>query len=379
MPNQTDIAIIGGGVMGSAAAYALAKRGVSVTLFEQFRPNHALGSSHGPSRIIRLAYDGADYVALARAAFAGWRDLEAEAGETLLVQTGGLDLGTPDAFALAGIETTFDATGVPYEKLDRDEIALRFPQFNLPEGTIGLYQADYAILAADRCVADMLRLAAQRGAILHTGKRVTAIAYDANGVSLTTASGTVSADRVIVAAGSWTGELLRPLGVDLPLTILREQLAFFEAADPAEFMPGRFPLAIHRFPGTTSLGAAFPIFDHPGVKMIIDRTGPAVLPDDPDRSIDAPLLERLRAYSCDLLPGLTGKILETASCRYTMTLDEDFVLDLHPDTPRVVIASPCSGHGFKFAIVIGDILADLALAGRTPHDIARFRLNRFGA
>jgi glycine/D-amino acid oxidase-like deaminating enzyme len=182
---------------------------------------------------------------------------------------------------------------------------------------------------------------------------------------------------VIVAAGSWTGHLLRSLDLDLPLTVLKEQLAFFEAANPADYLPGRLPLVIHRFPATTSLGSFFPIFDHAGVKIMIDRIGPSVAPDDPDRAIDQSSLERLRVYATELLPGLTGRIIEAVSCRYTMTPDEDFILDRHPEHPAIVIASPCSGHGFKFGIVIGSILADLALTGETPHDISRFRLDRF--
>jgi sarcosine oxidase len=141
-------------------------------------------------------------------------------------------------------------------------------------------------------------------------------------------------------------------------------------------MPGRFPLFIHRYPGTTVLGSGFPIFGHSGVKLMIDRIGPAVQPDAPDRSIDADRLARLHAYATELLPGLTGEILEAVSCRYTMTPDEDFIIDRHPAYPQVVIASPCSGHGFKFGVLIGQILAELATHGATEHDIARFRLDR---
>ena len=133
---------------------------------------------------------------------------------------------------------------------------------------------------------------------------------------------------------------------------------------------------IHRFPDTTTLGSVFPIFEHTGIELMIDRTGPAVDPDDSDRSIDAESLERLRAYAMELGPGVTGEVIEAVSCRYTMTPDEDFVLALHPEHPPIAIASTCSGHGFKFAPVIGEILADLVTAGRTGHDIDRFRLDR---
>jgi sarcosine oxidase len=346
-------------------------------LLEQFAIGHDRGSSHGPSRIIRLAYDSHDYVDLARASYALWRALEAESGARLLVQTGGLDIGTPDALALDGIRATFQSTGVPFEQLSRDAIIGRYPQFNLPEGTIGLYQADYGLLAADRCVATLATQARQHGAVIHEGEVAQQVRMTAGGsVEVRTDQGAYFAERLILSAGSWLRPLLRQLDLDLPITVRKEQLAFFRAADPQAFGPERLPLVIHRFPGTTMLGSVFPIFDHAGVKIMIDRIGPAVAPDDPDRMIDEPRLEQLRAYATDLLPGLTGEIIEAVSCRYTMTPDEDFIIDRHPAHPQVIVASPCSGHGFKFAIVIGRILADLAVRGATEYNIARFRLGR---
>ncbi len=371
-----DILIVGAGVMGCAAAYQLAKDGARVLLFDQFAVGHDRGSSHGPSRIIRLAYDSLDYVALARASYALWRELEAESGARLLTPTGGLDIGPPNALALDEIRATYLAAGVPFEALDRTAIIARYPQFNLPEGTVGLYQADYSLLAADRCVATLADQARRYGAIIHEREPARAIGATSGGVGLRTDRGLYSADRLILSAGSWMRPLLRQLDLDLPLTVQKEQVAFFRARDPEAFMPGRLPLVIHRFPNTTSLGSVFPIFDHGGVKVMIDRTGPEVAPDDPDRSIDGPLLERLHAYATQLLPGLTGEIIESVSCRYTMTPDEHFIIDRHPAHPQIVIASPCSGHGFKFGAVIGRVLADLAVRGATEYDIARFRLDR---
>ena len=371
-----DVLIVGAGVMGCAAAYQLAKDGARVQLFDQFALGHDRGSSHGPSRIIRLAYDSLDYVALARASYTLWRELEAASGARLLRPVGGLDVGAPDAQALDEIRATYLAAGVPFEALDRAAIMTRFPQFRLPEGTVGLYQADYGLLAADRCVATLADQARRYGATIRASEPVRTIRATSGGVELRTDQGVYSADRLILSAGSWIGPLLRQLDLDLPLTVQKEQVAFFRARDPEAFMPGRLPLVIHRFPNTTSLGSVFPIFDHAGVKVMIDRVGPQVAPDDPDRSIDTMLLERLHAYAADLLPGLTGEIIAAVSCRYTMTPDEHFIIDRHPVHPQIVIASPCSGHGFKFGAVIGRILADLALHGATAYDIARFRLDR---
>jgi monomeric sarcosine oxidase len=376
MTKSVDVIIVGGGVMGCAAAYHLAKDGQRVLLLEQFGLGHACGSSHGPSRIIRLAYDSPDYVALARASYTLWHELEAESDTNLMQQTGGLDIGAPDAFALDGIRATFESTGVPFEEFDRNAITERYPQFNLPEGTIGLYQPDYALLAADRCVAALAAQARRYGAIIRDNEPARQIRALTGSVEVRTDHSTYTAERLILSAGSWMSPLLHQLDINLPLTIRKEQLAFFRAADPEAFMPDRLPLVIHRFPGTTSLGSVFPIFDHTGVKMMIDRIGPSVAPGDADRSINQAHLEQLRTYSTSLLPGLTGEIIEAVSCRYTMTPDEDFIIDHHPAYSHITIASPCSGHGFKFASVIGRILTDLATQGTTGYDIDRFRIDR---
>jgi len=371
-----DVIIVGGGVIGCAAAYHLAKDRRRVLVLEQFEVGHSNGSSHGPSRIIRLAYDALDYVRLAQAAYALWRELADEVNERLIVQVGGIDFGAPNALALDGIRATYQAAGIPFESLDRDEIMRRYPQFNLPEDIVGFYQADYSLLAADRCVAALAGLARHHGATIRTGAPARQIAISGGGVEVRTDQRTYHADRLILCAGSWMRPLLGQLGLDVPLRVLKEQLAFFAAREPDQFMPGRFPLFIHRYPNTTALASGFPIFGHRGVKLMVDRIGPEVAPADPDRAVDADRLRRLHGYATDLLPGLSGEIIEAVSCRYTMTPDEDFIIDRHPEYPQIVIASPCSGHGFKFAVAIGQIVSDLALRGATAYDIARFRLNR---
>jgi sarcosine oxidase len=371
-----DVIIVGGGAMGCAAAWRLALGGHRVRLLEQFAIGHALGSSHGPSRMIRLAYDAPEYVQMGQAAFELWAELEAASGESLMLRTGGINAGLSHANELAGIAQTYDALGVPYDRLDSDELRRRFPQLTFPDGTIGLYQGDYGILAASRIVAALAAQARGNGATLHENEPVQRIAPDGDGVTVQTAHGSYRADRVILAAGSWIGPLLAPLGLDLPLTVLQEQLAFFRVRDPENHGPDRLPLVMHRFPGTTSIGSVFPIFDHEGIKVMLDRVSPGVDPASPDRDIDRARLDALRSYAADLLSGITGEILETTSCRYTMTPDEDFVIDIHPEHPQIVFGSPCSGHGFKFAPVIGQMLADLAIQGETPYPTARFRLGR---
>jgi sarcosine oxidase len=372
----TDVIIVGGGVIGCAAAYHLAKDRRRVLLLEQFEVGHANGSSHGPSRIIRLAYDALDYVRLAQAAYALWRELANEVNERLIVQVGGLDFGAPDALALDGIRATYLAAGIPFETLDRDEIMRRYPQFNLPDGIVGFYQADYSLLAADRCVAALASQARHHGATIRTSEPARQIAISGGGIEVHTDQGSYHADRLILSAGSWMRPLLGQLGLDVPLRVIKEQLAFFAAREPDQFMPGRFPLFIHRYPNTTVLASGFPIFGHRGVKLMVDRIGPEVAPEDPDRAVDADRLRRLHGYATGLLPGLSGEIIEAVSCRYTMTPDEDFIIDRHPEYPQIVIASPCSGHGFKFAVAIGQIVSDLALRGATAYDTTRFQLDR---
>jgi monomeric sarcosine oxidase len=372
----SDAIVVGGGVIGLAAAHALARRGARVTLVEARRIGHDLGSSHGPSRIIRLTYQGADYVTLARASFAGWHALAEEAGERLVVPCGGVDFGLPEATFLDEMRAVMAAADVRFEPLDRDGIVARWPQLHPPDGVVGFYQPDYAMLVADRCLAVLADAARRAGAELVEGEAVHAIRARGDGVEVETAAGARRAGRLVLATGSWTAPLAAPLGVELPLTVLREQLAFYRAPDEAAYAPGRFPLLIHRFPRTTMLGSGFPLLGRPhGVKVMLDRIGPAVDPSDPDRSLHAAHLARLDAYVRELLPGL-GERIAAVSCRYTMTPDEDFVLDRLPGAPQVVLAAACSGHGFKFAPVLGEALADLALDGTSAVPIGRFRLDR---
>lgn len=376
MNSTTDVIVIGGGVMGTAAAWQLARGGASVRLLERHAIGHALGSSHGPSRIIRLAYDTQDYVQLAKSAYAKWRELEQDAGQTLIQPVGGLDMGTADALGMDGIRAAYIAAGVPFESLDAAALMRRYPQFRLREDVTGLFQADYSILPADRCVATLAAQARRFGALIHEHEPALTVLPTSDGVSVTTPAGTHHAARLVLCAGSWSGALLTQLDIDLPLVVRKEQVIYMEAARPQEFTPGRYPLFIHRMPGSTTLASGFPIYGHSAPKFMIDRVGPVTAPEDTDRSPEPNNLADVRRYAMEMHHGLTGNVSEIVSCRYTMTPDEDFVIDRHPGLPQIVIASPCSGHGFKFGAVIGEALADLALRGATAHDITRFKLDR---
>jgi len=376
MDSTLHVLITGGGIVGCATAYAVAKAGHRVTLIEQFKVGHALGSSHGPSRIIRLAYDGADYVRMAQASYVGWRALEAKANVRLLEIIGGYDIGVPGTEAINGIRDTFVQTGVPFTPMTGAQMMTQFPQMHIPADMDVLYQADYGLLHADACVATFVAQARQHGATIVEDECVTAIHPSATHVEVQTSRQHYSADRIIVCAGSWMNKVLEPIGLYLPLKTTKEMSAYYRPHDPQEFMPGRFPLFLQRHPGSTVIGNAFPIFGSPYVKVILDRNGVVVDPDDTDRSVHQPSLDKLKAYAAATLPTLGDDLVEVATCRYTLTPDEHFILDRHPAHANIIIGSPCSGHGFKFAPVLGQILSDLALRGATSFDINRFRLDR---
>lgn len=372
-----DVIIVGGGVMGCATAYQLAKSGARVLLLEQYTIGNHLGSSGGPSRLFRLAHTSTDYVELARVAYILWREVESESGEQLMQQSDALDIGMPAM--LEPLHKTLQVTGVPFELLDRSEIMHRFPKFNLLEDNIGLYQADYALLAARRSVGAFASLARRHGAILSEGQTVRQIIPSSSSVQVRTDQGTYRAGSLVLCAGSWMGSLLKQLGIDLPLKVRQEVVTFFMPADPMNWMPGKFPLFRHHLHSKNARwGVGFPIFEHEGVKLLLDCSGPFVEPDEADRSPSDEVLGWIRAYAAEMLPTLGENIIESGTCRYTMTPDDDFILDRHPAYPQVVVASPCSGHGFKFAPLIGRILADLAVHGSSGYNIERFRLDRPG-
>jgi sarcosine oxidase len=371
-----DVAVIGLGATGSAALHHLARRGVRVVGIEQFASGHDRGSSHGETRIIRLGYfEHPSYVSLVRAAIPLWRALERESGKALLHVTGILEMGAPDSTLVAGTLRSAQTHGLPHETLDAAEVARRFPAFVLPPHFVGVFQPDGGILAADAAIEAQLALACTAGAEVRTHETVQAIEPTPDGVRIVTDHGSIAAGQAVVAAGPWVKRLLPDLRV--PMRVTRQVVGWFAPSDPALFWRDRCP--VFMLENQDGIFYGFPRGPQPGVKFAkhhhadetIDPSGAAMPMGAAD---EAMLRPALAAH----LPAANGALVAGQTCRYTMTPDGDFIIDRLPGAPSVIVASPCSGHGFKFAPVIGEILADLATHGATRHDISRFGLARFG-
>jgi len=371
---EYEYIVLGLGGFGSAAAYWLARRAGSEVLgLEQFELGHARGESQDHSRIIRLSYHTPEYVELARHAFKAWHEVESEAGEPLILRTGGLDLGPRDsAIPLANYSDSMDAAGVSYETLDADEIMRRWPPFRLTADIHGLYQSESGIAMAAKSNAAHQRLARAFGAVLREHAPVEAIAPLDGEIALHSGGEEYRCRRLIITAGAWSNGALGHLGLRLPLCVTQEQVTYFASPRLAVFQPERFPVWIWM---DDPCFYGFPVFGEPGPKVGQDAGGKEVTAEtrtyDPDREA----LERVRMFLGRYLPDALGPILYTKSCLYTLTPDRDFVLDRLPEHPSVLVAIG-GGHGFKFASLVGKILAELAVAGHTAANLEPFRIDR---
>ena len=377
-----DVIVVGLGAMGSATAYQLARRGARVLGIEAFTPGHELGSSGGLTRIIRLAYfEHPSYVPLLKAAWALWPEIEAEAGARLLEVTGGLYVGRRGSDVLEGALLSAQMHGLQHELLNADESRRRFPALRLDDDMQTLHEPLAGILFAQRCIAAHLDLAERHGAELHFEERVTAWQPDGDGVTVETDRGTYRAAKLVISVGAWLPKLAPELG--LPLVVERNAAFWFEpAAQPEMFARDRLPVWImeldaeHAFYGFPALPTDG---DTPaqGVKVARHHGGTLVDPDTIQREATDADEQIVRGFMARHLPGANGRRLDARVCMYTNTPDFNFVLDRHPADPRVVVVSPCSGHGFKFSNIVGRIAADLALDGRTGFDIDFLGLGRF--
>jgi sarcosine oxidase len=344
---------------------------------EQFELGHSNGASQDHSRIIRFSYHRPDYVRLARRAYESWSEVEAEAGTPVVTITGGLDLWPPgSATPIEDYTGSLRAEGVPFELLDADEVIRRWPQWRLDEGTTGLFQAQGGIADPIRGNGAHRRLAVQRGARLLDRTPVRAV-RDAGGgeFEVVVADGaTYRTGRVVIAVDAWTNELLAGFNRRLPLTVTREQVTYFACPDPAAFAPERFPIWIWM---DEPACYGFPTYGEAGPKVAQDCGGQPTTPATRTFERDEAAFARVEAFMTRHLPGALGPPIYTKTCLYTLTPDRDFVVDRLPDAAGVALALG-AGHGFKFASVIGRILAELVTDGTTPSsgEIGEFRVDR---
>lgn len=372
MPNF-DVIIIGLGAMGSAAADHLSRRGFRVLGFDAHPPGHQLGASHGKSRFIREAYfEKPDYVTLVQRAYGQWRDLEARSGKSLLEITGGLWMGTLQSPIVAGARLSAERHGLAHELLDAAEIRRRFPTFQVEDHLWGLLEPNAGILQPEACVQAQLKEAERHGARLRFGERVLRWHADGSGVRVETEELTVTAGRLIVAAGPWAAKVLADL--NLPMEAHRVHYLHCEPPEPERF--AKLPLwLIDWAPGVFYYGV--PYRAGAGVKFGLHCASTACDPDTVDRTVSQAQIAEFQTAMERILPGSANRLLWAESCLYAMTPDTDFILDRHPAHPQVAFGCGFSGHGFKFAPVIGEALADLAMEGKSGLPIEFLRLSRF--
>jgi sarcosine oxidase len=374
MRESYDVIVIGLGAMGSATVAHLAKRGQRVLGLEQFERNHAKGSSHGISRIIREAYfEAPEYVPLVQRAYQLWRDLEKETGRFLLTITGGLNVGTPDSQFVSGSIASAKLHDLPYEYLNPAEVAERFPGFKLTDDLVAVYEPNAGYLKPEGCQLAHYHIAGKYGGELHFEEPVKEWEASDNGVRVTTSKGVYDAQKLVIAAGPWAGQVMADLG--LPLSVRRIVNVHFNPERRDLFRGKNCPVYLFQVPEGDYYG--FPIFPGRGLKIGRHDIGEQTTPQDIRRSVDASEIKMLREVLDKYMPGASGMVKETLTCMYTDTPDSHFIIDLHPEHQNVAIACGFSGHGFKFASVIGEVLADLAIDGETRHEIGFLSAARF--
>ena len=371
---QYDAIVIGLGGMGSAALYQLARRGKRVLGIEQFGIAHDMGSSHGVTRIIRLAYhEHPSYVPLIRRAYELWRSLEASTNEQILHITGSLDAGPHGSSNFTGSLLSCEEHDIPHEVLTSAEITKRFPGYRLPGETMAVFQEDGGFLLPERCIALFVEQAQALGATVHANERTLEWQPTESGVRVSTENGEYEAETLVITAGAWASKLLPSLSAAaIPE---RQVLAWLETLKPQLFTPENFPV----FNLIVEEGKyyGFPVYGIPGFKFgRYHHLEEDVDPDAIDRRPNARDESGLRQFAEKYFPDGAGATSSLKACMFTNSPDEHFIIDRLPDAPQVVIAAGFSGHGFKFASVIGEILTDLTLNGATTHDIGMFNLAR---
>jgi sarcosine oxidase len=370
-----DAIVVGAGAMGSAAAYNLARRGKRVLVLERFGIPHDMGSYHGQTRIIRLAYyEDPSYVQLMRRAYELWHDIQNRVGERLLYKTGSIDAGPEDSWVFKGSWNSCRMHDLSHEVLTGAELHRRYPGYHLPKDHLALLQPDGGFLTPERCIVSYVTAAQAEGAEVHGHEGALDWEPLESGVRVRTERGSYDAEKLVVTAGAWNSNLLGVLdGLAVPE---RQVLAWLQPTAPERFQPGNFP--VFNLLAEEGRFYGFPVYGVPGFKFgKYHHLEEDVDPDQMEREARAEDEDLLRQFAERYFPEGCGPTMSLHSCMFTNTPDKHFIIDTHPAYPQVSFASPCSGHGFKFASVVGEIMADLAETGMTRHDISLFRLDRF--
>jgi sarcosine oxidase len=370
-----DVIVLGLGAMGSATAFELARRGRCVLGVEQFPLVHDLGSSHGHTRVIRKAYyEHPAYVPLAQRAYERWYELEQRQGCHLLTECGCLSVGPADGELVTGVRRAAKEHSLPVQEFIGAELRRRFPAFQFEDDQVGVVETEAGFLYVEACVRAQLDAARQLGAVLHENEAVVSWQVDGQGASVCTPSGRYAADRLVITAGAWAGAALAGLG--LPLTVLRKPMLWFGAANDALLRRDIFPIYLFDTPQGFYYG--FPVLDSLGHKAARHDAGLEVAdPARVDRAVSETDEQECRAFLRRHLPPVNGPLRQGKVCLYTVTPDRHFIIDRHPHHANVALAAGFSGHGFKFAPVVGEILADLVENGSTRWPIDMFRIGRF--
>ena len=371
MPDSYDVIVVGLGAMGSASAYHLARQGKRVLGLDQFAPPHTMGSSHGKSRIIREAYfEHPAYVPLVKRAYELWADLERVSGQPLLRITGGVMIGRPDSTLVRGALASAEQHQLAHEVLDAQTLRTRFPMFHPAPDMVGVWEPRAGVLQPEACVAAHLNAARLHGATLLESQPLVRWTSDGNSVSVHTAQGHYRADQLLFTAGAWIGSLVPELAH--AFKVERQAVYWFSppgAHNPFaqsdcpihlwEWAKGQF---IYGFPDTGD-----------GIKVAVHHGGEITSPAQLQRTVSNEEVQHVRSLMAQFLPEANGSLRASEVCMYTNTADEHFWIDHHPQHTNVLIASPCSGHGFKFSCVIGEALAELLGHGKSRHDLSLFR------
>lgn len=368
-----DAIVVGCGAMGSSASYHLAEKGLRVMTLEKFGLNHEFGSSHGETRIIRLAYyEDERYVPLLRRAFESWREIERKSGKELLKMTGGLMIGPPEGELVTGVLKSARKHELPHRVLSVGEMRQRFPALTFDDDYDAIYLDDAGILFPESCIEAHVEMAKESGADFRFSSPVGAWRSTAEGVEVESGGETYLADKVVFCAGPWTKQLVGDL---IPLTCERQVPLWFSSGGEKCFSPEQMPVFIAEetpmrfFYGIPELGH--------GVKVARTHQGKKVEPDDLDRVVTQDDVAPVQEFISRRLVKLGRAPIASSTCLYTNTPDLNFAIGRHPADERVTVVSACSGHGFKFASVVGEIAADLAVDGRTPLDISFLGVDRF--